>query len=70
MFKINPTWISVKRWFPSSTLDSTNFFSRKLQPPALAAPVEDGMMFWEAHRPPLQSCSVLPETVDVAGLTA
>ena len=43
-----------------------NFF-RKLQPPALAAPVEDGMMFWEAHRPPLQSCPVLPETVDVAG---
>ena len=25
-------------------------------PCALAAPVEEGMMFWEAHRPPRQSC--------------
>ena len=26
---------------------------------ALAAPVEDGMMFWEAQRPPRQSCVVI-----------
>ena len=39
-------------------------------PTALAAPVEDGMMFWPAPRPPLQSFPLGPSTVFWVAVTA
>src|SRR5512145_1833920 len=39
-------------------------------PTALAAPVEDGMMFWPAPRPPRQSLADTPSTVFWVAVTA
>merc|ERR1711963_467943 len=39
-------------------------------PTALAAPVEDGMMFWYAPRPPRQSLELGPSTVFCVAVTA
>merc|ERR1719197_1451955 len=41
-------------------------------PTALAAPVEDGMMFWDAHRPPRQSLPprLGPSTVSCVAVIA
>ena len=66
---------SIQNGFPVKGWNIIHFGFRPIlgnsKKPALAAPVEDGMMFWEAHRPPLQSCPVPPtglaNLVDVAG---
>ena len=38
IFKINPKWISVKGWFPSFTLDSTQIFSENSNHPPWLLP--------------------------------
>merc|ERR1719390_59325 len=49
---------------------SLPFISGMTLPTALAAPVEDGMMFWPAPRPPRQSLPDGPSTVFCVAVVA
>merc|ERR1719412_1153178 len=51
---------------------SLPFSSGSTTPTAFAAPVDDGMMFWEAHRPPRQSLPPRdgPSTVNCVAVIA
>src|SRR5690606_41231205 len=46
------------------------FNSGNTKPTALAAPVDEGIMFWYAPRPPLQSFTEGPSTVFCVAVTA
>src|SRR6201996_9255538 len=49
---------------------SLPFNSGRTKPTALAAPVDEGIMFWYAPRPPLQSLADGPSTVFWVAVTA